>query len=62
MLNCRCVCFQIRPQEMSESCFWVLADEDRYAKPELLSRVALTFGSQRTGQPLTLFLYIHIYP
>ncbi|XP_042287035.1 protein diaphanous homolog 3-like isoform X6 [Thunnus maccoyii] len=38
---------KIRPQEMSESCFWVRADEDQYAKPELLSRVALTFGSQR---------------
>ncbi|XP_070683835.1 protein diaphanous homolog 3-like [Pempheris klunzingeri] len=41
---------KIRPQEMSESCFWVLADEDQYAKPELLSRVALTFGSQRTAK------------
>ncbi|XP_056235641.1 protein diaphanous homolog 3-like isoform X1 [Seriola aureovittata] len=41
---------KIRPQEMSESCFWVLADEDRYAKPDLLSRVALTFGSQRTAK------------
>uniref|UniRef100_A0A8D3AIH7 Diaphanous-related formin 3 n=1 Tax=Scophthalmus maximus TaxID=52904 RepID=A0A8D3AIH7_SCOMX len=39
---------KIRPQEMSEGCFWVRADEDRYSKPELLSRVALTFGSQRT--------------
>ncbi|MEQ2310017.1 hypothetical protein AMECASPLE_004434, partial [Ameca splendens] len=39
---------KIRPQEMSEDCFWVLADEDQYAKPELLSRVAVTFGSQRT--------------
>ncbi|KAM4630487.1 protein diaphanous homolog 3-like [Polymixia lowei] len=39
---------KIRPQEMSESCFWVLADEERYAKPELLGRLALTFGSQRT--------------
>uniref|UniRef100_A0A8C6M0Z7 Diaphanous-related formin 3 n=1 Tax=Nothobranchius furzeri TaxID=105023 RepID=A0A8C6M0Z7_NOTFU len=39
---------KIRPQEMSEGCFWVLADEDQYAKPELLSRVALTFGSHRT--------------
>ncbi|XP_070824516.1 protein diaphanous homolog 3-like [Chaetodon trifascialis] len=39
---------KIRPQEMSESCFWVRADEDQYAKPELLSRVALTFCSQRT--------------
>uniref|UniRef100_A0A4W6D6J6 Diaphanous-related formin 3 n=1 Tax=Lates calcarifer TaxID=8187 RepID=A0A4W6D6J6_LATCA len=39
---------KIRPQEMSEGCFWVRADEDQYAKPELLSKVALTFGSQRT--------------
>ncbi|KAF0042952.1 hypothetical protein F2P81_004289 [Scophthalmus maximus] len=43
---------KIRPQEMSEGCFWVRADEDRYSKPELLSRVALTFGSQRTVFPL----------
>ncbi|XP_029936589.1 protein diaphanous homolog 3 isoform X3 [Myripristis murdjan] len=39
---------KIRPQEMSEGCFWVLANEDRYAKPELLSKLALTFASQRT--------------
>ncbi|XP_069030600.1 protein diaphanous homolog 3-like [Embiotoca jacksoni] len=41
---------KIRPQEMSESCFWVRADEDQYAKPELLNRVAVTFGSQRTAK------------
>uniref|UniRef100_A0A3P8U9R1 Diaphanous-related formin 3 n=1 Tax=Amphiprion percula TaxID=161767 RepID=A0A3P8U9R1_AMPPE len=41
---------KIRPQEMSESCFWVLADENQYAKPELLNRVAFTFASQRTGK------------
>ncbi|CAJ1049539.1 protein diaphanous homolog 3-like isoform X2 [Xyrichtys novacula] len=41
---------KIRPQEMSEGCFWVLANEDQYAKPELLSRVALTFCSQRTAK------------
>lgn len=35
---------------MSESCFWVRADENQYAKPEILYRVALTFSSQRTGQ------------
>ena len=46
---CMCVCSQIRPQEMSEGCFWVLADEDRYAKPDLLSRLADAFGSQRPG-------------
>ncbi|XP_033972815.1 protein diaphanous homolog 3-like isoform X1 [Trematomus bernacchii] len=41
---------KIRPQEMSESCFWVRADENQFAKPELLRRVALTFGSQRTAK------------
>ncbi|XP_053720468.1 protein diaphanous homolog 3-like isoform X2 [Synchiropus splendidus] len=38
---------KIRPQEMSESCFWVQANEDQYAKPDLLQKFALTFGSQR---------------
>ncbi|KAL6112915.1 diaph3 [Pungitius sinensis] len=41
---------KIRPQEMSEGCFWVQADENQYAKPELLGRVAVTFGSQRTAK------------
>uniref|UniRef100_A0A8C6U6A1 Diaphanous-related formin 3 n=1 Tax=Neogobius melanostomus TaxID=47308 RepID=A0A8C6U6A1_9GOBI len=36
------------PQEMSENCFWVAADEDQYAKPNVLNKVALVFGSQRT--------------
>lgn len=42
---------KIRPQEMSENCFWVAADEDQYAKPDLLTKVALIFGSQRTVKP-----------
>ncbi|XP_044051300.1 protein diaphanous homolog 3-like [Siniperca chuatsi] len=41
---------KVRPPEMSEGCFWVLADENQYVKPELLSRVALTFCSQRTAK------------
>uniref|UniRef100_A0A3Q2YIP4 Diaphanous-related formin 3 n=1 Tax=Hippocampus comes TaxID=109280 RepID=A0A3Q2YIP4_HIPCM len=41
---------KINPQEMSECCFWVLANDDQYAKPDLLSRVALTFGSQRAAK------------
>uniref|UniRef100_A0A8C2WXM0 Diaphanous-related formin 3 n=1 Tax=Cyclopterus lumpus TaxID=8103 RepID=A0A8C2WXM0_CYCLU len=41
---------KIRPQEMSEGCFWVRADENQYAKPGLLGRVALTFSSQRTAK------------
>ncbi|XP_061618855.1 protein diaphanous homolog 3-like isoform X3 [Phyllopteryx taeniolatus] len=41
---------KIHPQEMSQGCFWVLADDDKYAKPDLLSRVALTFGSQKAAK------------
>lgn len=53
------VWFQIRPQEMSEGCFWVRADEDQYAKPDLLNRVAVTFCTQRTGESPDIFiLYI----
>uniref|UniRef100_A0A669BM11 Diaphanous-related formin 3 n=1 Tax=Oreochromis niloticus TaxID=8128 RepID=A0A669BM11_ORENI len=52
---------KIRPQEMSEGCFWVRVDEDQYAKPDLLNRVALTFGSQRTGKTLHLLFNALIY-
>lgn len=52
------VCYQIHPQEMSEGCFWVLANDDQYAKPDLLSRVALVFCSQRTGEILLTFLFV----
>ncbi|XP_077442860.1 protein diaphanous homolog 3-like isoform X2 [Stigmatopora argus] len=38
---------RIQPQEMSEGCFWVLANDDQYAKPDLLNKVGFTFGSQR---------------
>uniref|UniRef100_A0AAX7TJU6 Diaphanous-related formin 3 n=1 Tax=Astatotilapia calliptera TaxID=8154 RepID=A0AAX7TJU6_ASTCA len=31
---------KIRPQEMSEGCFWVRVDEDQYAKPDLLNRIS----------------------
>lgn len=55
------VYFKIRPQEMSEGCFWVRVDEDQYAKPDLLNRVALTFGSQRTGKTLHLLFNALIY-
>lgn len=53
------MCFQIRPQEMSETCFWVWANEEQYAKPELLTRVALTFCTQRTGELPRIFIYIY---
>uniref|UniRef100_A0AAR2LNB9 Diaphanous-related formin 3 n=1 Tax=Pygocentrus nattereri TaxID=42514 RepID=A0AAR2LNB9_PYGNA len=42
-----CVCVCIRPQEMSENCFWIIVNEDRYEDEDLLGRLALTFGSQR---------------
>ncbi|KAK6325863.1 hypothetical protein J4Q44_G00052050 [Coregonus suidteri] len=53
---------KIRPQEMSESCFWVVANEDRYDNPDLLNRLAHTFGSYRpelmslSRQPVLLCL------
>ncbi|KAM9461087.1 protein diaphanous homolog 3 [Clarias gariepinus] len=37
---------KIQPQKMTESCFWVLAKEDRYMDQDLLGRLALTFGSR----------------
>uniref|UniRef100_A0A6Q2ZB42 Diaphanous-related formin 3 n=1 Tax=Esox lucius TaxID=8010 RepID=A0A6Q2ZB42_ESOLU len=45
---------KIRPQEMSESCFWVIADEERYESRDLLDRLAQTFGSYRPGQTCAL--------
>uniref|UniRef100_A0A6Q2YCH1 Diaphanous-related formin 3 n=1 Tax=Esox lucius TaxID=8010 RepID=A0A6Q2YCH1_ESOLU len=42
---------KIRPQEMSESCFWVIADEERYESRDLLDRLAQTFAMQ-DGQAL----------
>ncbi|XP_028834899.1 protein diaphanous homolog 3 isoform X2 [Denticeps clupeoides] len=38
---------KIRPQEMSESCFWIIANESRYENPDLLAKLANTFGSYR---------------
>ncbi|KAL7854959.1 hypothetical protein SRHO_G00171490 [Serrasalmus rhombeus] len=46
---------KIRPQEMSENCFWIIVNEDRYEDEDLLGRLALTFGSQRNGQ----MTYVH---
>ncbi|XP_076880922.1 protein diaphanous homolog 3-like isoform X2 [Brachyhypopomus gauderio] len=40
---------KICPQEMSESCFWVLANEGVYEEEDLLSRLAFIFGSHRHG-------------
>ncbi|XP_030627945.1 protein diaphanous homolog 3-like [Chanos chanos] len=39
---------KIRPQEMSENCFWVIANEGLYENEDVLSRLALTFGTQRS--------------
>ncbi|KAK9966715.1 hypothetical protein ABG768_003811, partial [Culter alburnus] len=41
---------KISPQEMSESCFWVIAKEDRYENEDLLTRLAVTFGTQRAAR------------
>lgn len=42
---------KIQPQEMSENCFWVKADDGQYAKPDLLNKVGLIFGTQKTVKP-----------
>ncbi|XP_066503725.1 protein diaphanous homolog 3 isoform X4 [Hoplias malabaricus] len=41
---------KIRPQEMSENCFWVVVKEERYEDKSLLNRLAFTFGSQRNAR------------
>ncbi|XP_026130805.1 protein diaphanous homolog 3-like [Carassius auratus] len=41
---------KISPQEMSESCFWVVAKEERYENEDLLTRLAITFGTQRAAR------------
>uniref|UniRef100_A0A8C1J181 Diaphanous-related formin 3 n=1 Tax=Cyprinus carpio TaxID=7962 RepID=A0A8C1J181_CYPCA len=41
---------KISPQEMSENCFWVIAKEDRYENEDLLTRLAITFSTQRAAR------------
>ncbi|KAG2457125.1 DIAP2 protein, partial [Polypterus senegalus] len=38
---------RIRPHEMSENCFWVVATEDRFESADLLAKLSLTFGNQK---------------
>uniref|UniRef100_A0A9J7XCS5 Diaphanous-related formin 3 n=1 Tax=Cyprinus carpio carpio TaxID=630221 RepID=A0A9J7XCS5_CYPCA len=47
---------KISPQEMSKSCFWVVAKEERYENEDLLTRLAITFGTQRAGQLMLTLL------
>ncbi|KAI7794845.1 putative protein diaphanous-like protein 3 [Triplophysa rosa] len=51
---------KISPQEMSESCFWITVSEDRYENNELLTRLALTFGTQKSGQSILTNLVKHL--
>uniref|UniRef100_A0A671Q3G6 Protein diaphanous homolog 3-like n=1 Tax=Sinocyclocheilus anshuiensis TaxID=1608454 RepID=A0A671Q3G6_9TELE len=48
----RCLATPISPQEMSENCFWVIAKEDRYENEDLLTRLAITFSTQRADEDL----------
>ncbi|XP_051957573.1 protein diaphanous homolog 3 [Xyrauchen texanus] len=41
---------KISPQEMSESCFWIVANEYCYENEDLLSRLAVTFCTQKTAR------------
>ncbi|XP_061876477.1 protein diaphanous homolog 3 [Colius striatus] len=38
---------KIRPQEMTESCFWVKAKEDKYENADMLCKLELTFCCQK---------------
>ncbi|XP_042316811.1 protein diaphanous homolog 3 isoform X2 [Sceloporus undulatus] len=38
---------KIRPQEMNENCFWILANDDKYENPDLLCKLELTFSCQK---------------
>lgn len=44
---------------MSESCFWVVAKEERYENEDLLTRLAITFGTLRAGQSMLTLLCSH---
>uniref|UniRef100_A0A8C3CT23 Diaphanous related formin 3 n=1 Tax=Cairina moschata TaxID=8855 RepID=A0A8C3CT23_CAIMO len=38
---------KIRPQEMTESCFWVKVEEDKYENADMLCKLELTFCCQQ---------------
>ena len=41
---------QIRPQEMTEDCFWVKANENKYENMDLLCKLENTFCCQPKGK------------
>ncbi|OXB54687.1 hypothetical protein ASZ78_012301 [Callipepla squamata] len=41
---------KIRPQEMTESCFWVKAEEEKYENADMLCKLELTFCCQKRGK------------
>ncbi|ETE60653.1 Protein diaphanous-like 3, partial [Ophiophagus hannah] len=40
---------QIRPQEMTENCFWVMANDGKYESTDLLCKLELTFCCQKNA-------------
>uniref|UniRef100_A0A803TGA1 Diaphanous related formin 3 n=1 Tax=Anolis carolinensis TaxID=28377 RepID=A0A803TGA1_ANOCA len=38
---------KIRPQEMNENCFWILANDSKYENPDLLCKLEHTFSCQK---------------
>ncbi|XP_068015007.1 protein diaphanous homolog 3 isoform X2 [Melanerpes formicivorus] len=44
---------KIRPQEMTESCFWVKAEEDKYENADMLCKLELKFCCQKRGCDLS---------
>uniref|UniRef100_A0A8C6Y7M0 GBD/FH3 domain-containing protein n=1 Tax=Naja naja TaxID=35670 RepID=A0A8C6Y7M0_NAJNA len=41
---------KIRPQEMTENCFWVMANDGKYESTDLLCKLELTFCCQKNGK------------
>lgn len=41
---------QIRPHEMKENCFWIMANDGKYENADLLSKLELTFCCQKQGK------------
>ncbi|EMP35039.1 Protein diaphanous like protein 3 [Chelonia mydas] len=43
---------KIRPHEMTENCFWLIADEDKYESADLLCKLELTFCCQKKDEAI----------
>lgn len=49
---------QIRPDEMTENCFWIKANENKYENVDLLCKLENTFCCQQKGKFNILFILV----